>query len=103
VKQVDGGFQLCAPGLTGGSGLLLLAGGLSDLPAVSVVESGGKWYVSPLGTVLATVSTSLHSAASGSGLLESALGSLLFGVASSSESSGGGVAVVTSTPVSVAP
>ena len=103
VKQVDGGYQVCAPALSGGSGLLLLAGGLSNLPAVSVVESGGKWYVSPLGTVLATVSTDLHEAGSGSGLLGGALGALLFGVATSSSSSGGGTAVVAPVPVSVAP
>ncbi len=103
VKQVDGGFQLCAPGLSGAWGLLLLTGGLSDLPAVSVVESGGKWYVSPLGTLVATVSSSLHDAASGSGLLDTVFAGLLYGVASSSQSSSGGAVTVTSTPISVVP
>jgi hypothetical protein len=103
VKQVDGGFELCAPGLPGAWGLLLLTGGLADLPAVSVVEAGGKWYVSPLGTLLATVSTSLHDADYGSGLLDSVFAAFLFGATTSSGSSSSGVATVTSTPISLAP
>jgi hypothetical protein len=78
AKQVDGGLELCAPGLPGAGSLLLLTGGLADLPAVSVVESGGNWYVSPLGTLLATVSTSLHDADDGSSLFDSALGPFIY-------------------------
>ena len=79
VKSVDGGFQMCGPGLFGGLSVLLLAGGLTELPAVSVVESGGQWYVSPLGTALASISTSLHDTKDGASLFDSALAPFLYG------------------------
>ena len=79
VKAVDGGFQICGPSPFGGLSVLFLAGGFSELPAVSVVESGGKWYVSPLGTVLASISTSLHDAKDGASLFESPLAPFLYG------------------------
>ncbi len=80
VKAVDGGFQMCGPGRFGGFSVLFLAGGgVTELPAVSVVESGGKWYVSPLATALASVSTSLHDAKDGASLFDSALAPFLYG------------------------
>ena len=79
VKAVDGGFQMCGPGLFGGFSVFFLAGGLTELPAVSVVESAGKWYVSPLGTAMASISTSLHDAKDGASLFDSALAPFLYG------------------------
>jgi hypothetical protein len=64
----------------GALGLLLLSGGNSDLPAVSVVRTDGKWYVSPLGTVLASLSTSMHDLDPGSSLLDSPLAVFIYGV-----------------------
>lgn len=78
AEPVEGGHQLCGPGMVGGLGLLF-AGGLAELPAVSVVHSGGKWYLSPLGTALATVSTSLHDVKDGSSLFDSPLGPFIYG------------------------
>jgi hypothetical protein len=46
---------------------------------VSVVQSGGKWYVSPLGTALATVTSSLHDVKAGSSLFDSVLAPYLYG------------------------
>jgi hypothetical protein len=79
AKPVDGGFQLCGSDPLGGLSLLLLAGGRVELPEISVVQSGGKWYVSPLGTALATVSTSFHDVKPGSSLFDSPLSLLLYG------------------------
>jgi hypothetical protein len=79
TKPVDGGFQLCGATPFGGLSVVFLAGGLAELPAVSVVESGGKWYVSPLGTALASVSTSLHDLATGSSLFDSPLAPFIYG------------------------
>ncbi|MEY2583443.1 MAG: hypothetical protein QOE09_3292 [Ilumatobacteraceae bacterium] len=63
-------------------GLLLLAGVPSEVPSVSVVQSGGKWYVSPLGTALASVATSLHDLDAGSSLIDSPLAAFIYGVPS---------------------
>ena len=79
VKPVAGGFQQCGTGTTGAISLALLGGGLAELPAVSVVESGGKWYVSPLATVLASVTTSLHDIGNGASLFDSPLAPYLYG------------------------
>jgi hypothetical protein len=79
VKHVDGGYQMCGSPLAGGMSLLLPTVGLSDLPAVSVVESGGKWYVSPLGTLLATISASLHDTKTGSSLFDSEWAPFFYG------------------------
>jgi hypothetical protein len=78
-KPVDGGFQLCGTGPVGAMSLLLISTGLAELPAVSVVESEGKWYVSPLGTALSSVSTSLHGLATGSSLFDSPLAPFIYG------------------------
>jgi hypothetical protein len=80
VHAVDGGYQLCGTGDSlGGLGLLLLAGGTTDLPPISVVQVGAKWYVSPLGTALATASTSLHDVKAGSSLFDSPLSLFIYG------------------------
>jgi hypothetical protein len=78
-KPVDGGFQLCGTEPVGAMSLLLISTGLTELPAVAVVESGGKWYVSPLGTALSSVSTSLHGLATGSSLFDSPLAPFIYG------------------------
>ena len=79
AKPVDGGFQVCGSTAFGSLSVVFLAGGLAELPAVSVVESGGKWYISPLGTALASVSTILHDLATGSSLFDSPLAPFIYG------------------------
>jgi hypothetical protein len=81
AKQVDGGTQFCgnSESLGGLSVLLLTDGGLSNLPAVSVVQVGGKWYVSPLGTALSTLTTSLHGLSAADSLFDSTVGIYLYG------------------------
>ena len=78
-----GSSKVCGPSRGFGlMGLLLLAGSSSDLPSVSVVQSGGKWYVSPLGTALASTSSSLHDLDAGSSLFDSPLAAFIYGVPS---------------------
>jgi hypothetical protein len=79
ATRVDGGYKLCNGNMVvGGVGLLVLSGGLTELPSISVVQSDGKWYVSPLGTVLATASMSLHDADDGGSLFDSPIAPLLY-------------------------
>ena len=79
VKPVDGGYQVCGTtGLLGALGLLLSSGS-TDLPPVSVAQHGGKWYVSPLGTILASATTTLHDASSASSLFDSSLAPFFYG------------------------
>jgi hypothetical protein len=79
--SVDGGFRTCGDGSDPLGGLLLFAaGGMLQLPSVSVVESGGQWYVSPLGTLLATATVGLHDIRDGSSLFRSILGPYIYGV-----------------------
>jgi hypothetical protein len=80
ANAVDGGgYRVCGGGdALGGFGLFLLSGGTTDLPPISVVQSGGKWYVSPLGTVLASASTALHDIKDGSSLFDSALAPYIY-------------------------
>ncbi len=82
-QAIDGGYQLCSDtGGIGALGLLVLSSGFEDLPSISVVQTGGKWYVSPLGTVLASTATSLHDVADGASLFDSPLGLFFYGPAS---------------------
>ena len=79
-QAVDGGYQVCSDaGALGGLSLLVLASGFENLPSISVVQSGGKWYVSPLGTVLASATTSLHDVGDGASLFDSPLGLFIYG------------------------
>ncbi|MEO8266527.1 MAG: hypothetical protein ABI706_13590 [Ilumatobacteraceae bacterium] len=79
-EAVDGGYQLCSDaGALGGLSLLMLSSGFENLPSISVVQSGGKWYVSPLGTVLASATTSLHDVVDGASLFDSPLGLFIYG------------------------
>lgn len=80
AKKTDGGYQVCGAGdqplgLIG----LVVPGGLLDLPPISVVQSAGKWYVSPLGTVLASASSSLHSLRDDASLFDSPLAPFFYG------------------------
>ena len=80
ATKVDGGYQLCGAGSqTLGLVGLLLPGELSELPSISVVQSAGKWYVSPLGTVLASVSSSLHVLNDDASLFDSPLAPFFYG------------------------
>jgi hypothetical protein len=79
-EAVDGGYQLCGDsGALGGLSLLVLSSGFESLPSISVVQSGGKWYVSPLGTVLASATVSLHDVVDGASLFDSPLGLFIYG------------------------
>ncbi|MEY2415641.1 MAG: hypothetical protein QOH53_975, partial [Ilumatobacteraceae bacterium] len=80
LKAVDGGFQYCG-GADQSLGFfgLFLAGGLFELPPISVVQSAGRWYVSPLGTILASVSTGLHALSDDATLLDSPLAPFFYG------------------------
>jgi hypothetical protein len=79
-ETVDGGYRVCSDaGAFGGLGLLVLSSGFENLPSISVVQSGGKWYVSPLGTVLASATTSLHDVVDGASLFDSPLGLFIYG------------------------
>ena len=80
ATAVDGGYRVCGAGnqLLGGV-LMLISGTGVELPAVSVVQSAGKWFVSPLGTVLAGATLSLHDVVDGSSLFDSALAPYLYG------------------------
>ena len=84
ATKVDGGYRICGSNeFMGGFGVLgllvLSGGGLTDLPAISVVQTDGKWYVSPLGTLLASVSTGLHDDEADSSLFDSPLAPFLYG------------------------
>ena len=80
ATAVDGGFRLCGTGneILGGLGLLL-SGSALQLPAISVVQSGGQWYVSPLGTILGSVTVDLHDIVAGTSLFDTALAPFLYG------------------------
>jgi hypothetical protein len=80
AESADGGFKLCGTtGLPGVLSVLVLTGGLTALPDVSVVQVGGKWYVSPLGTVLATAVTGLHDVKDGASLFDSPIAPYIYG------------------------
>jgi hypothetical protein len=80
ATPVDGGFRLCGTGneILGGLGLLI-SGSALQLPAISVVQSGGKWYVSPLGTILGSASANLHDIADGASLFDTPLAPFIYG------------------------
>ena len=79
VKPIDGGYQVCGiNGMFGALGLLV-ASGDTELPPISVVQAGGKWYVTPLGTILASATTTVHDAGSASSLFDSPLAPFLYG------------------------
>jgi hypothetical protein len=80
VMPVGGSFQPCG-GADQSLGIfgLLLPGGLFELPPISVVQSAGQWYVSPLGTLLASVSTGLHVMNDDATLLDSPLAPFFYG------------------------
>jgi hypothetical protein len=80
VTLVDGGYQVCSSDneMLGTLGLLVLGNG-TQLPAVAVVQSGGKWYVSPLGTLLGNVTLGLHDVGDGSSLFDSPIAPYIYG------------------------
>lgn len=77
---VDGGYRTCGAGneILGGLAILI-SGSALELPAVSVVQSGGRWYVSPMGTILASATVNLHDMVDGTSLFDSALGPYIYG------------------------
>ena len=80
ATKIDGGYQLCgAVDQSLGLGALFILSGLPELPPISVVQSAGKWYVSPLGTVLASASSSLHQLNTDSTVFDSPLAPFFYG------------------------
>jgi hypothetical protein len=80
ATTVDGGYKVCDDtGASGAISVLLLTAGFKELPAVSVVQTDGKWYVSPLGTLLATAVAGLHEVKDGASLFDSPLAPFIFG------------------------
>lgn len=80
ATPVGGGVQVCGDTSSlGGIGLLLLSNGVTELPSISVVRAGGQWYVSPLGTALASTATSLHDAQASASLFDSPLAPFIYG------------------------
>jgi hypothetical protein len=77
--RVDGGFRLCGTASVTAP-LFFIYGGFTELPSVAVVQSAGKWFVSPLGTALATVTASLHDVKDGAGLFDSPVGVYVYGI-----------------------
>jgi hypothetical protein len=80
ATTVDGGFKLCGSGneLLGGL-TFLITGGLLQLPSISVVQSDGKWYVSPLGVLLTSATVNLHDITDGSSLFDTPLAPFIYG------------------------
>lgn len=77
---VDDGFKLCGTGNEVLGGLTLLVSGTAlQLPAISVVQSGGQWYVSPLGTILGSATVNLHEIGDGTSLFDTALAPFIYG------------------------
>jgi hypothetical protein len=81
-SEVDGGHQIC-----GGpnplvvsifSSVLLAPGFPMELPSISVVESDGLWYVSPIGTLGASVVDMFRSVPDGANLIDTPLAAVLF-------------------------
>ncbi len=80
ATKVDGGYQVCGAGneILGGLALLVSGSGL-ELPAISVTQSGGQWYVSPLGTILGSATVNLHDIADDSSLFDTGLAPFIYG------------------------
>jgi hypothetical protein len=76
----DGSSTNCVRNLSGLAALYLATSGLTELPAISTVEIDGRWYVSPIGTLLAGVTEALRSVDTGQSLIDSPIGVILYGV-----------------------
>lgn len=79
ATPIEGGYKFCGDrgelfGILG-----LVVGSSYQLPAVSLVQSGGKWYVSPLGTVLQSVAVNFHDLPDGSSLFDTPLSAYVYG------------------------
>jgi hypothetical protein len=80
ATPVDDGFRLCGGGNQILSGLtLLISGSALELPAISVVQTGGQWYVSPLGTILGGATLNLHDIVDGASLFDTPLAPFIYG------------------------
>lgn len=79
----DGSVRICgSPSLLGGF-VLLTGSSPIELPAVATVQVGGRWYVSPLGTVATSILDALRNAQE-TGILDSPLSWLIYGTSRSS-------------------
>ncbi|MEP7046291.1 MAG: hypothetical protein ABI949_06425 [Ilumatobacteraceae bacterium] len=80
VPSADGSRKLCGPGDPfGGVGLITPFHLLTQLPSIAVVQTAGKWYVSPLGTLLSSVTGSVHDVKGDASLFDSPLAPFLYG------------------------
>lgn len=78
----DGSVRTCQPsaGLSVFGVIALLgAGGLTDLPALDVVEVDGRWYVSPLGTAAQVLVDLVRSVRTSGSLFDSPLAAFTIG------------------------
>ena len=79
---VEGGHRLCE-GPTPLSGavfsVFFVAGFPTELPSISVVESDGQWYVSPIGTMGASLVEVFRSVPDGANLIDTPLAPFFFG------------------------
>jgi hypothetical protein len=81
-SAVEGGHRICgAPNVWFGSVFALFVSGLpTELPSIAVVESDGLWYVSPIGTLGASLVEVLRSVPDGANLIDTPIAYLLFGM-----------------------
>jgi hypothetical protein len=81
ASEIDGGRRICGDmsAFAGPFFFSLLGVGFpTELPGISVVESGGQWYVSPLGTIGAAVLEQFRTVPDGANLLDTPIAYLLF-------------------------
>jgi hypothetical protein len=79
--EVEGGHRVCGrPDLFGGSVLPLLFGFSlpTKLPDISVVQSDGLWYVSPIGTLGASLVELVRSVPDGANMIDTPIATFLF-------------------------
>ncbi|HEX4980453.1 MAG TPA: hypothetical protein VFV63_02095 [Ilumatobacteraceae bacterium] len=79
---IDGGYRVCGDReLFAGSVFSVLFGSLVpvQLPGISLVESDGVWYVSPIGTLGASLVDLLRSVPDDANLIDTPLAPFLFG------------------------
>jgi hypothetical protein len=79
-SEIDGGRRICGAANVFGSAvfLALVSSFPTDLPSLSVVESDGLWYVSPIGTLGASLVDLFRSVPDGANLIDTPLAPWLF-------------------------
>jgi hypothetical protein len=80
-SEVDGGRRFCGEQTPFGGSmftLLLVSASPIQLPGISVVESDGLWYVSPIGTLGASIVDAVRSVPDGANLIDTPIAAALF-------------------------